>query len=276
MRSIIGENLVKKVIVRFRPKAGKNGQVFPQRSWMSGLMIISSRRLILASGPFHFMVPYEDLLSIEDKGSFPLPDGGKGRIIPLVHSSEIDAFLTMVAVTPSVKAKMVRDIYENICCCFNGFELTENGSKYPVYVKTLEDGIAYQNIDGDGIILGRSSLEGMIIERSETGYVFNFEHSGKDISITSPPTSGRWMEMLRDHYLGSGERLVEEKQKDVLNYLSAHPSTTGAIGTNLSMVALEASTVLNEMVFLGWVALDHYSKMFQITEEGRTVLSSCS
>jgi DNA-binding IclR family transcriptional regulator len=77
-----------------------------------------------------------------------------------------------------------------------------------------------------------------------------------------------------DSYFLDRKEGVEQRYLKVLRYLNEHPSTTSGLTANLSMVALEASTILNEMVFLGWVSLDHISKLYRITDAGADILSN--
>ncbi len=265
------ESLLRKVIVRFRHKAGKNGQLFPQRSWMSGLLILSSHRIILASGPFQEIIPYSNLLSIENDGSFPIPDEGNAKVIPLVHSNGIDAHISLVGVTPSVEKAITRDIYEQVCNFFKGCMFVKDGHEMPMNFQQRETGIGINSIGGVSYTIDGDTL----VERSVQGSkdIWEFNIVGNDqFQLRAHPILGRWLEMFMDHYFNDNQQTIEERYMKVLRYLDEHPSTTDDLTDHLGMVSLEASTVLNEMVFLGWVALDHETKLFQITYSGSQAL----
>jgi hypothetical protein len=265
------ESLLKKVIVRFRFKAGKNGQLFPQRSWMSGLLIISSQRIILASGPFHHIIPYNNLLSIEDDGAFPLPAGGKVQVMPIVHTSGMDAYLTIVGVTGSVMQSITRDLYEQICNHFKGCVLKHDGKRMQVRFARTDNGIEIRSATGLSILISPETVSERKIIKQEDGWVFRI--SGEEaFELHCHSILGRWIELFLGNYLDSGSAAVEERYIRVLKYLSDHPSTTISMTSNLGLVALEASTILNEMIFLGWVAIDHVSKLYQITDRGAFVM----
>ncbi len=265
------ESLLRKVIVRFRHKAGKNGQLFPQRSWMSGLLILSSHRIILASGPFQEIIPYSNLLSIENDGSFPLPDEGNSKVVPLVHSNGIDAFLTVVGVSPSVENAITRDIYEQVCNFFKGCMLVKDGVELPMNFQQMETGIGVNGLGGVSFIIDSDTLVERSVQGSED--IWDFKIEGKEkFQLKAHPILGRWLEMFMDHYFNRGQETIEERYLKVLKYLDEHPSSTSDLTDHLGMVSLAASTVLNEMVFLGWVALDHETKLYHITQRGSQAL----
>jgi hypothetical protein len=105
--------------------------------------------------------------------------------------------------------------------------------------------------------------------------LWKFEFGGQEkMTLHSHPLSGRWLELYINHFFNQRKERIEERYLKVLEYLAGTPSTTGGISSNLGMVALEASTILNEMVFLGWVSLDHLTKLYQINPIGLEAISS--
>ena len=240
---------------------------------MSGLLILSSHRLILASGPFHHIIPYTQLLAIEDDGTFPLPDGGKVKILPIVHTSGIDAYLTMCGVTSSIKKSITREVYSLICNFFRGAKIDIDGNRSPVSFSHSERGVVMDCDKTDPIVLGPVNVDEIRISRSEDEWLFQI--SGPiEYTLITHPILGKWLDKFIDSYFLDSKEEVEERYLNVLRYLNDHPSTTSGLTTNLSMVALEASTILNEMVFLGWVSLDHLSKLYRITDAGAGILSN--
>lgn len=266
------ENLVRKVIVRFRYKAGKNGQIFPQRSWDSGLLMTSSNQLILASGPFMQIIPLSSVLSIEDKGAFPLTEEGTSRMIPLVHLSGLDAYLTLIGVTPPVRTRLTEELYELLCSFHGGYRLMEGGEGIPVTFHSDPEGIMIRVNGKDSSLITPSSLKGKEI-RVEADKGILYLHLDREMVIASSTSGCKWLAMFLDHYVNRRTLPLEERYLKVLTYLSRHPSSTGSLTANLGLVALEASTILNEMVFLEWVELNHYSKLYTLTERGLLVLA---
>ncbi|HHD16503.1 MAG TPA: hypothetical protein ENK47_07320 [Euryarchaeota archaeon] len=266
------ENLFRKVIVRFRYKAGKNGQIFPQRSWDSGLLMTFSNRLILASGPFMQIIPLSSILSIEDEGTFPLSEDSESRIIPLVHLSGLDAYLTVIGVTPPVRTRLTEQLYQLLCSFHGGYQLMEGGEWIPVTFHSDPEGIMIRVNGKDSSLITPSSLKGKEI-RVEADRSILHLHLDREIVIASSTTGCKWLAMFLDHYVNRRTLPPEERYLKVLRYLSRHPSSTGSLTANLGLVALEASTILNEMVFLEWVELNHYSKLYTLTERGSKVLA---
>jgi hypothetical protein len=240
---------------------------------MSGLMIISSQRLILASGPFHHIIPYTEILSIEDDHTFPLPEGGKVKVMPIIHSSGIDAYLTIVGVTPSIMRTLTRDIYAQICNFYRGFYILEGSKEIPVSIKNIDNGMELLLQDGRSFLMHpEPNLRRSVMKSHD---LWRFELGGREkITLHSHPLAGRWLDLFINHFFHERKERVEERYLQVLRYLASTPSTTGGISSKLGMVALEASTILNEMVFLGWVSLDHFTKLYQINPIGLETISS--
>jgi len=266
------ENLIRKVIVRFRYRAGKNGQLFPQRSWISGLLIASSRRLILASGPFMRILPFSSILSIEDGETFPLTEEGAARMIPLVHTCGLDAYLTLIGVTPSVRIRLTEELYELLCSFHGGYQLLEDDKETPVTFHSDPDGILLRRNGRDLYMITPSMLKGKEIHTDERRGIMHL-HLDRGVTIASSFPGIKWLEMFINHYMKKRTLPLEERYLKVLTYLSEHPSSTCALTANLGLMAIEASTILNEMVFLEWVELNHYSKLYTLTERGSKVLA---
>ena len=266
------DDLKSKVIVRFRHRAGKNGQLFPSKSWSSGLLIITSQRIILADGPNHYIIPFNSILSIEDDGDFPIEDGPRDKLIPITFGIGLDYYLSMVGVPPVLKNILTKKIYISIVTSYKGISLIKDGEEKELNI-TLEKGEIYAGLqDGDPIHLSAERIYIDTYKGDEDPMVVGIKGSG-DIQLVFRGGSAPWAKKLFKSIIKDKIPALEEKHRKVLEILSESPTSTSEITEKLNLVQLEGSTLINEMIFMELVAMDHATQLYTATARGRSVVT---
>lgn len=269
------ESLTSKVIVRFRHKAGKNGQLFPQTSWISGFLITSTTGLVLASGPNHIVIPYSSILSIEDEGMFPLQDGPSEKLIPLVFSSGLDFHVTLIGVPPLLKNILTKKIYTCIISSFRGVYILTDGVEVPFKLNLLDGVVRIESLLTESFDLRPEDLRGIERSKIDSGSMITIHtESMDDIHLVLKGPTGEWLVKMLGFISNEYEPDLDDKHREVLKMVSERPVTTTELTERLQLVQLEGSTILNEMLFLDLVTLDHDTKHYIATSRGQSVLQS--
>lgn len=270
------ENFTTKVIVRFRHKAGKNGQLFPLTSWNSGFLITSSQRLILAAGPFHHLIPLDTILSIEDDGILSRVDRSRKKVIPISFSSGPDAYLTLVGVTPTMRSDLIKELYQAILSSYRGFYLEKDGAHLPITFKVEPDSLLLVTGPSLHVEVKKEELQTIKMNKGRDGSLITIVRLEglNTLRIIARNKGGEWIRKLIEHYKNDVGPTLDKRYKEVMHHLENTPTTTGTLSEDLNLAALEASTILNEMIFLGWVTMDHDSKLYTLTGRGVSLLRS--
>lgn len=271
------EKFTSKVIVRFRHRAGKNGQLFPHTSWLSGFLIITSSRLILASGPSHHFIPYSEILSIESDGKFPLEDGPRQKLVPISFGSGMDVYLSLIGVPPILKNILTKKLYVSILSSFKSTYLLKEDKEIPISFRLSGGELRIDPAGMGPIYLGLKHIQAMKASKEVDGYRMSIPiESGDHVELSLKGQAGVWAMKMMDHFMKVKEPPMMDKHRKVLELLSDTPMTTTEITKELHLVQMEASTIINEMIFLELVGMDHATKHYMITPKGRAVLSGSS
>ena len=189
--------LGKKVMVRFRHNAVKNGRTFPKQSWVSGFLFITDDRIMLASGADQHSILFSDLLSIDDTDVFSLPDSLKDSVTALMFGSGLDVYITLVATSPHMKREIASLVYQNLMKTIKDIDVrTDSGDFSSAEVRVDGDKLRLITDSGEVIALDRRSRQRMEIEEKEKGYLIRFVKRGVNDNTLEMRTSiysGDWI-----------------------------------------------------------------------------------